>query len=229
MHIEGGKIVSILHHAPMRGNPPNQPKPTHGKNNPVTHDDRQLFLETIGATRGEVRKLRPHGKAHTLPPPPVARLQTRLRQKENGSASLPYLSDHDPYALPGTEAAQHTVLPTDTHGFHRVSVPPQTLRRLRQGKQRIEATLDLHGCTVDEARQQVAWLLQRPASGRYPGESLCVRIIHGQGTHSPQGRGKLKRLLHIWLPQSERVLAFCPARSNDGGSGALYVLLRNTP
>jgi DNA-nicking Smr family endonuclease len=34
--------------------------------------------------------------------------------------------------------------------------------------------------------------------------------------------------VNVWLRQREEVLAFCSARSVDGGTGALYVLLRRS-
>ena len=192
----------------------------------MNHDDIQFFHEAIGATRGEVRRIPHHGKVVHSAKKPVAKRQTHSRHQDSSPAKLPYFSDHDPYAAP-THENESTLHPRTE--LHRASLPAPTLRRLRQGKLRIEANLDLHGCPVEEARLRVAWLLQQPASGRYPGEPLCVRIVHGIGYNSPHGIGKIKRLLAIWLPQSERVLAFCTARPNDGGQGALYVLLRSAP
>ena len=192
-------------------------------------DDQQLFLDTIGATRGEVRKLKPHGKALLCPP----RKAPRLLPRSSLSGHLPseaekpiWFSDHDPY--PAENQPNEHGLPAQTL-FQRACVPAQTLRRLRQGKLRLDRNLDLHGCTSEQAKQRLGLLLQQPALERYPGEPLCVRIVHGMGMHSPHGQSKLKHMLHIWLPQSERVLAFCPARANDGGAGAMYVLLRAEP
>ncbi len=194
----------------------------------MNDDDIQLFHEMIGAARGEVRRLKHPAKtpAHKPPPSPKLRARSHPHEHEIAPNPLPYFSDHDPYAPLTHEAEASSYARTE---FHRASISQQTLRRLRQGKLAMAATLDLHGCPVEEARQRVAWLLQQPASGRYPGEALCVRIIHGQGYNSPRGQGKLKRLLQIWLPQSERVLAFCTARPIDGGQGAVYVLLRGDP
>jgi len=192
----------------------------------MNDEDIQLFHKTIGATRGEVRRIQAKTQLYPRPRCPTPKLRPRSRDNQPLTPQA-HFSDHDPYAPltpelePNAYAAVHV-------GFQHPSLAPQTLRRLRQGKHRIAATLDLHGCHVEDARQRVAWLLQQPSSGRYPGEAVCVRIIHGQGYNSPHGQGKLKRLLSIWLPQSTRVLAFCPARPADGGQGALYVLLRST-
>jgi len=189
----------------------------------MNDEDIQLFHETIGATRGEVRRIQAKARHHPHPRRPTANLRPRSREHQAATPQA-YFSDHDPYA-PLTPELDHAAVHP---GFQHPSLAPQTLRRLRQGKHRIAATLDLHGCHVEEARQRVAWLVQQPASHRYPGEAVCVLIIHGQGYNSPQGQSKLKHLLSIWLPQSPRVLAFCAARPADGGQGAMYVLLRST-
>jgi len=194
------------------------------KNNAMNDEDIQLFHESIGATRGEVRRIQAKAQLHHRPRRPAAKLRPRSRDDQPISPQA-YFSDHDPYA-PLTPELESCAYATVHVGFQHPSLAPQALRRLRQGKHRIAATLDLHGFHVEEARQRVSWLLQQPSSRRYPGEPLCVRIIHGQGYNSPHGQGKLKHLLSIWLPQSARVLAFCPARPADGGQGAMYVLLR---
>ena len=54
-----------------------------------------------------------------------------------------------------------------------------------------------------------------------------VIIIHGKGYRS-QGRPVIKPMVNRWLRQDDEVLAFCSARPKDGGTGAVYVLLRKT-
>jgi DNA-nicking Smr family endonuclease len=51
-------------------------------------------------------------------------------------------------------------------------------------------------------------------------------VIHGKGLSSPGREPVLKGKVLKWLTQREEVLAFCQARPNDGGSGALIVLLK---
>jgi DNA-nicking Smr family endonuclease len=53
-----------------------------------------------------------------------------------------------------------------------------------------------------------------------------VRIIHGKGLSSAGKLPVLKGKVDAWLRQMDAVLAFCSARRNDGGTGALYVLLK---
>jgi DNA-nicking Smr family endonuclease len=54
----------------------------------------------------------------------------------------------------------------------------------------------------------------------------CVRIVHGKGNGSPNSGPVLKGLLDGWLRRRRDVLAYVSARPVDGGTGAVYVLLR---
>ena len=53
----------------------------------------------------------------------------------------------------------------------------------------------------------------------------CVRVIHGKGHGSPQKLSVLRQLVRGWLAQRIEVLAYCQAKPQDGGEGALIVLL----
>lgn len=109
--------------------------------------------------------------------------------------------------------------------YCREGVRPTALRKLRRGQFLVEAALDLHGMTVAIAREALAEFLQR---ARRVGWS-CVRIVHGKGNGSHHRGPVLKRKLNHWLRQRDDVLAFCSARRMDGGTGAVYVLLRRNP
>jgi len=53
-----------------------------------------------------------------------------------------------------------------------------------------------------------------------------VRIVHGKGLGSKNRTPILKAKVRHWLMQAEPVLAFTQARGEDGGAGAVIVLLR---
>ena len=55
----------------------------------------------------------------------------------------------------------------------------------------------------------------------------CLRIVHGRGHGSPGREGILRQLVKNWLTRRKDVLAFCHAPPNDGGEGALWVLLKS--
>ncbi len=106
--------------------------------------------------------------------------------------------------------------------YRRDGVQQAVLRKLRRGQFQVGAALDLHGMTVAAAREALAAFLQRARR-----DSLnCVRIIHGKGNGSRHRGPVLKQKINHWLRQRDEVLAFCSARPMDGGTGAIYVLLR---
>ncbi len=98
-------------------------------------------------------------------------------------------------------------------------------RKLRRGEYAVQGHLDLHGMTRDEAKAAVLAFLR----GARGGGKRCVLLVHGRGTHSRDQVPVLKEALRSWLATarfSRDVLAFATARPEDGGGGALYVLLR---
>lgn len=100
-------------------------------------------------------------------------------------------------------------------------------QRLHRGNYAIQAQLDLHGYTVDEAKS----LVHRFLTNAYITGRRCVRLIHGRGRNSADNRPVLKECVKSWLSQgrlSRLVLAFVTAPLHDGGAGAVYVLLRRT-
>lgn len=100
-------------------------------------------------------------------------------------------------------------------------------RRLHRGDFSIQAHLDLHGMTVEEARDTVERFLKESVdSGK-----RAVSIIHGRGLSSP-AEPVLKNGVIEWLTSGrwrKWVIAYASARACDGGAGATYVLLRRRP
>lgn len=106
--------------------------------------------------------------------------------------------------------------------FSRPGLQKRVVQDLRRGRMEIGLELDLHGLTVAYARE----LLQEFLGECRRRNVRCVQIIHGKGKSS-DGQPVLKHKVNLWLRQREEVLAFCSARPRDGGTGAVYVLLRH--
>ncbi len=88
----------------------------------------------------------------------------------------------------------------------------------------IEARLDLHGKTQDEAHRELSSFIARAQA---QGKRLAL-VITGKGR---EGKGVLRESVPRWLNEPAlrgRVLALTNAQPRDGGAGALYVLLRRT-
>ena len=99
------------------------------------------------------------------------------------------------------------------------------LRSLRRGDFSVQGRLDLHGMTAAQAKDAV----ERFLSDNRRAKKRCVLIVHGRGLNSKDQIPVLKDGLKQWLSQKrvgQMVLAFATARPQDGGAGAVYVLLR---
>jgi DNA-nicking Smr family endonuclease len=102
----------------------------------------------------------------------------------------------------------------------------RTGEKLRRGRLPVEARLDLHGMTQAEAHHAlVDFIAGRQASG-----CRCVIVITGKGSYRG-GAGILKEAVPRWLNEPanrQHILAFSHAQPKDGGTGALYILLRRS-
>jgi DNA-nicking Smr family endonuclease len=53
-----------------------------------------------------------------------------------------------------------------------------------------------------------------------------VRIVHGKGLSSRNQEPVLKNKLRGWLMQKNEIIAYVEAKRQDGGSGAVIVLIK---
>lgn len=139
-------------------------------------------------------------------------------------AARPRRNDRRTPAAPGFVAREDAPVagPEEALFFARSGLQHQVLHRLKRGELRPEARLDLHGHTIAEAGARLTAFL-----GNTRGAGLrCVCIIHGKGYRSAGGRPALKTQINQWLRDTPAVLAFSSALPRDGGTGALYVLLK---
>jgi DNA-nicking Smr family endonuclease len=168
-------------------------------------DDLRLFRDAVKGARPLKQDRRSPATRRRKPVP-----QQRRRDEQEVLASL--LSDE---YQPDIETSEDLV-------FARPGLQQRVLRQLRRGQIAIEAELDLHGHTVPEAREALSLFLRNAQSAG----KRCVRVIHGKGLGAAGKLPVLKVKVNSWLRQRGSVLAFCSARPQDGGTGAVYVLLR---
>ncbi len=108
--------------------------------------------------------------------------------------------------------------------FHRPAVGRRMMRRLARGHYAVQGEIDLHGMTQDEAREYLRDFIDKAsASGK-----TCVRVVHGKGLGSGLRGPVLKKSVNRWLRRWDPVLAFVSTPQVDGGTGAVYVLLRKS-
>jgi len=175
------------------------------------HAEKDLFVRAAGA----VKPIRHAHRVHLAPdqPPPIAVQQQLDEQRVLQEA----ISD---------EFDAATLLDIDDAlSFRRPGIGTDVTRKLRKGGWSIQGEIDLHGLRREEAREALSEFM-RDAHRR---GWRCVRVVHGKGLGSPGKMPVLKGKVQSWLIQKNEVLAFVQARGDEGGAGALVVLLKPSP
>ncbi len=173
----------------------------------ISPEEVTLFRHAVGPVAPLADKNR-KAPRHRMPSP-----RARMRELDEREV-IEHLLDHpiDPAMLETGDELE----------YRQDGVQLTVMRKLKRGQYACQAELDLHGMTVQEARPLVASFLERARLKNL----RCVRIIHGKGLRSRQSGPVLKGKVAGWLQHRNEVLAFCSARPVDGGTGALYVLMR---
>ncbi|HJE29872.1 MAG TPA: Smr/MutS family protein [Pseudomonas nitrititolerans] len=96
------------------------------------------------------------------------------------------------------------------------------MRKLKAGQISFEGSLDLHGLSVEKARE-LLWDFLAEA-GKF--EIRCVRVTHGKAARVDGKRPMIKSHVNTWLRQHPQVLGFTSCLPRHGGTGALYVMLK---
>lgn len=161
-------------------------------------DEGDLFRRTIGS----VQPLRNRPRKADIGASPVkksAAVQPSTRQRHQDSLKL---GDAPIHLAQGQQRRQ--------------------LRRLAGERFVAQDQIDLHGCTVEQARSRLLEFIE--SCGR--AGHTRVRIIHGKGYRSRDKYPALKNLVDALLREQSQVLAYRPAGKTDGGAGAVRVLLK---
>ncbi|MDD1014901.1 Smr/MutS family protein [Pseudomonas rubra] len=114
--------------------------------------------------------------------------------------------------------------PEDDLHWNRDGVQESQMRKLKLGQIGFEGSLDLHGMTVEKARETL-WAFLAEAT-RF--EVRCVRVTHGKAVRLDGKRPMIKSHVNTWLRQHPQVLGFTSCQARHGGTGAVYVMLKRT-
>lgn len=159
----------------------------------------------------DVKRLRTPERVIDAPKPPA---QARFRRADEQAVLQESLMvPEDAAALIGTG---------EEIGFRRPHVSEAVLLKLRRGQFSVDGEIDLHGLNAAQAKHALREFIVEAAARRWH----CIRVVHGKGRRSGPRGPVLKTVVFHWLQRSDHVLAFGSARPIDGGSGAVYVLLR---
>ena len=173
-----------------------------------TDDDKALFQKEMA----HVKPIKPSGKVPHKPKQKVAK-----KSKKHTSDKLAY-EVYDSFSdAPIEDCPEHL-------SYSKSGLQHSLLKKLRLGKMPIESHLDLHGMTVNEARQALLYFIAECEDL----QCRCVIVVHGKGYSSPNNKPVIKAYVNRWLRESAPILAFCSAQAADGGTGAAYVLLKTS-
>lgn len=180
-------------------------------NNKTNNDKASLFKQAVADARPIASKQKTKRVEHAIKKPkPIPRQFIRdERQALDDSLSDHYIPQHE------LETGEELL-------YLREGQSPGVLSKLRRGHWVIQKHIDLHGLISDEARTYVSEFI----SDCKKRGIRCVRIVHGKGLGSRNKEPILKNKVRGWLMQKDEVIAYAQAKQQDGGSGAVIVLLK---
>ncbi|MBJ6138230.1 DNA endonuclease SmrA [Marinobacter litoralis] len=178
----------------------------------TSKDERLAFLEEMK----DVRRIRKPNRADVVAPKELTPGHL-VRQQAAVEAQVRDLN-------PLTADIVEPLTAHDVLCWQRPGVQHGVFKKLRLGQYPIEARLDLHRMTVEEARKEVFQFINDCVN--YGLRSVI--ILHGKGERNPDGIAQLKSYLAKWLPELDAVLAFHSAQKRHGDTGAVYVMVRKS-
>ncbi|MFO8140318.1 MAG: DNA endonuclease SmrA [Marinobacter sp.] len=178
----------------------------------TSKDERLAFLEEMK----DVRRIRRPNRAEV---PALRELTPGHMERQRSAVETP-VRDLNPL----TSDMVEPLTAHDLLSWMRPGIQHGVFKKLRMGQYPIEARLDLHRMTVEQARLEVFGFINDCV--RYGLRSVI--ILHGKGERNPDGIAQLKSHLARWLPELDSVLAFHSAQKHHGGTGAVYVMVRKS-
>jgi len=172
-------------------------------------DDLELFRKQMQG----VQKI-DHGNTIA----PVQQRQKKLDAQtlaKRAAAEGPMHTDET--VMSDTQAMLNPVASQATLSYRIATLQHKVFEDLKAGNLRWFEAVDLHGCTVEEARSAVIQIIQMAKEQN----QNIIKIVHGKGPEAI-----LKTYVNSWLRQHRDVLAFVSAPEKQGGTGAVLVLLK---
>ncbi|MBC9227992.1 Smr/MutS family protein [bacterium SPL81] len=153
----------------------------------------------------------------------IAQIQTtRLKKKVDAQtlakrAAAEGGTEQELTEISDTQAILNPVASQAALSYRIATLQHKVFEDLKAGKIRWFEAVDLHGCTVEQARAAVLQIIQIAKDEN----QNAIKIVHGKGPEAI-----LKTYVNGWLRQHRDVLAFVSAPENQGGTGAVLVLLK---
>lgn len=154
----------------------------------------------------------------------IAKLETPARKKPDAQTLAKRAAaigpmETDETLLSDTQAMLNPVGSQAALSYRIATLQHKVFEDLKAGNLRWFEAVDLHGCTVEEARVAVLQIIQMAKDEN----QNVIKIVHGKGPEAI-----LKTYVNGWLRQHRDVLAFVSAPEKQGGTGAVLVLLKRS-
>ena len=142
------------------------------------------------------------------------KLDAKTLAKRAAAEGLPEIEGAE---LSDTHAMLNPVASQAALSYRIATLQHKVFEDLKAGNLRWYEAVDLHGCTVEDARSAVLQIIQMAKDDN----QNVIKIVHGKGPDAV-----LKTYVNSWLRQHREVLAFVSAPEKQGGTGAVLVLLK---
>ena len=165
-----------------------------------------LDEEAISLFRAEMKGVRPLKQdTFVAARPHKKKAQATIKEQREQQDTLFYFSDEYEPLLNEESAVKYLRENEDSH----------LLKQLRRGDFSPEIFLDLHGLTREQAKLELAALIQTCEKEHL----YCASVMTGYGTYT------LKRQIPRWLVQHPKVRALHQAPKEWGGEAAILILI----
>ncbi len=169
----------------------------------ISHEERELFRKTISKSQA-----------------PTSVHHAGIIKAERNEDLIPPPQDSE--VILGKILPDKWASANDKLQFFHSSIPQRTRSQLKRGQIPVEAELDLHRMSGNQALELTRkFLLESLQKHR-----RCVLIIHGKGDSQRYPGPILKNLMAHWLKQQPFVLAYVSSLSKHGSTGAIYLILK---
>lgn len=172
-------------------------------------DDSSLFAKAVQG----VKKIANDAVA-PAPKPKRNKVDAQILAKRAAAEGTPEIESAE---ISDTQAILNPVASQASLSYRIATLQHRVFEDLKAGKLRWYEAVDLHGCTVEQARAAVLQILHMAKEAN----QTVVKIVHGKGPEAI-----LKTYVNGWLRQHRDVLAFVSAPENQGGTGAVLVLIK---
>jgi DNA-nicking Smr family endonuclease len=198
--------------------PPQSPARTAAIARAATDDDRSFEQAMRGVTPLAAAERRRRAAPMESAPPAAPR--RRAPSRDDDADAYAELAD-----LVSGGGGRLAVDEDHPHSGRADGIDRRFVQRLRDGNYPIDARLDLHGHSREEAAAALdRFIAQSLAAGR-----RCLLVIHGRGLNSGDSGPVLRDAVQHTLSAgraARAILAFALAPAKHGGDGATLVLLR---